>query len=98
MRYKFLILLAAAIVIGISIGWMDIRPNWDDTGITVMIVLIGSAVLGFTMPPRAWVWAIVLGIWVPLFNIIINQNYGSAVALVIAFTGSYIGAFTRKLF
>jgi hypothetical protein len=98
MKYKFQILLAAAIVIGVSIGWIDSRPNWDDTGISVIMVLVVSALFGFTMPSRAWVWAIAVGIWIPLFNVVLSNNYGSIIALAIAFAGSFIGAFIRKLF
>ncbi len=32
---NFPVLLFIAVLIGMTIGWVDSRPNWDDTGVTV---------------------------------------------------------------
>ena len=97
-KYKFQGLTIAALITGLLISWIDSRPNWDDTAIIVVMVFAGSAIFGFIIPSRAWIWAVAVGIWIPLFNIILTQNYGSILALVIAFAGSYAGAFFRKQF
>ena len=88
---------ALALVSGLAIGWIDTRPGWDDTGITVGLILITSAILGFAFPKRCWIRAIIIGGALPLFNIMTNGNYGSLIALVIAFLGSYSGAGLRTL-
>ena len=36
--------LAIALAMGIVIGFVDSRPGWDDTGITVVSLLLASGV------------------------------------------------------
>ncbi len=97
-RLKYWIILIVAIVTGLFIAWIDTRPHWDDTGITVAMVLGTSAVLGSLLPRHAWLLALALGIWIPLANIIQFNNYGSVFALVVSFAGAYAGAFLRRTF
>lgn len=97
-KYKFWILFILAIVIGVLICWIDAKPNWDDTGISAGLMFLAAAFLGLAMPERAWLWALSVGIWIPALNILLHNNYGSILALVIAFIGAYIGAFVHKLF
>ena len=93
---KFWMLLVSAVVAGGMIGWIDSLPNWDDTGITVLMILISTFLLGVGGPNRAWLWAIIVGGTVVGFNIIVHGNYQSILAVVIAFVGSYGGAFIKK--
>lgn len=95
--YKFWTLFIIGVGLGLLIGWIDSRPTWDDTGITVGMVLGVTSILGFVMPSRAWVWALTVGVWVPLWNILLNNSYAPAFALLVAFIGAYIGALLRKL-
>ncbi len=48
------------------------------------------------MPEWAWLWALVVGGWIPLMGILVTHNYGSILALVIAFIGAFLGALVRK--
>jgi hypothetical protein len=96
-EHRYWITIIIAVSIGIIIGWIDSRPHWDDTGITVGLVVISTFIIGFISPRRPWIWAISVGIWIPVWNIFLHNNYGSLIALVIAFIGSYSGAFIRKL-
>ncbi len=48
------------------------------------------------MPKRAWVWALAIGVWIPLMNFFYYQSYESIVAIVIAFAGAYSGVIVRK--
>jgi hypothetical protein len=96
-RYRYWALLLSAVAFGNLIGWIDSRPTWDDTGITVALVLGATTVLGFVGPDRAWLWALALSVWVPLWNIVLHSSYASAVALLIAFIGAYMGAFLRRV-
>ncbi|MDR3667268.1 MAG: hypothetical protein P4L35_10540 [Ignavibacteriaceae bacterium] len=79
------------------IGFIDSRPHWDDTGITVGMILVSSAFLGFVMPRRAWIWAIALGVWIPVWNILQHNNYSSLIALPVAIIGAYIGVIIYKV-
>jgi hypothetical protein len=94
---KFWILLILSAILGSLIAWIDTRPTWDDTGITAATIIIVTAILGAVMPRRAWIWALAVGIWIPVFNIVSNNNYGSILALIVAFIGSYAGVFIRKI-
>src|SRR5579871_6862609 len=44
------LLLLGAIALGLAIAWVDSRPRWDDTGITVGVLFITSAILGAVSP------------------------------------------------
>jgi hypothetical protein len=94
---KFWICLVTALSLGLLITWVDARPHWDDTGITAGAVLIVTGLLGLVAPERPWLWALAVGIWIPLFGIISHANYGSLLALIIAFVGAYAGALIRKI-
>jgi hypothetical protein len=84
-----------AISIGMLIAWVDNQPNWDDTGVTVGVLLLVCAGFGALRPSHAWLWALAIGLWIPLIAIISTRNYGALLALGIAFIGSYAGAFAR---
>lgn len=42
---------ALALLASLALGWVDTRPNWDDTGISAGLLLIGAAVAGLTGAP-----------------------------------------------
>jgi len=89
-------LFAVAIALGLLIGYVDSRPTWDDTGVTAGVVLITTAILGALAPQRPWVWALSVGLWIPIFGIVGSSNYGSLIALAIAFVGAYSGMLVRR--
>ncbi len=97
MNTKFLILVIIAVTAGLLIAWIDASPHWDDAGIIAGLIVIVTATLGFIMPRRAALWAIAVGVWMPLWNISHSNNYGALLGLVFAIVGSYAGAFGRKL-
>ena len=90
------VLFALAISFGLLIGYVDSRPTWDDTGITAGLLLIGAGTLGALAPQRPWVWALCVGIWIPLWGITHGPNYESLIALAIAFAGAYGGMLVRR--
>jgi len=96
-KKRFLFLLLASLAAGLAIGWVDTRPTWDDTGITVGSIFLISAVMGALMPSRAWVWGLTVGCGVPLFNFLLHGNAAALVSFLIAFAGSYAGAFARRM-
>jgi hypothetical protein len=91
-------LIIIALGLGVCIGWIDSRPSWNDTGITAIIVFGVTALLGLTFPKRAWIWAILISIWIPIWNILLRSNYESLIAVAIALVGAYGGAFFNKTF
>lgn len=94
-RSKTIALLVPALIFGLAIAWIDSRPGWDDSGVSAMLVLCSTAILGAAMPKRAWLWALAVGIWIPLLGLTVSHNTGSLLALVIAFAGAYAGALGR---
>ncbi|MCA9978901.1 MAG: hypothetical protein KC413_24240 [Anaerolineales bacterium] len=91
------LLLLAAVSVGVAITWLDQSPGWDDTGISAMLILLSSGLLGVISPKRPYLWALAVGLWIPVLGIIRQHNDGSLLALVIAFIGAYIGMAVRKL-
>jgi hypothetical protein len=89
-----MMLLAAAA--GLVIAWVDSRPGWDDAGITAGMIFLAAALFGALRSSRAPVWALAVGIWVPLFGIVLHRNFGSLLALAVAFIGAYAGVLTRR--
>jgi len=102
-RYRRLewIMLAPAVLVGVSIAAIDARPHWDDTGITAGMLVIGSALLGLGMTRRAWMIALAVGMWIPLHLMLHAKGIGSAAAslLVLLFplAGAYAGMGVRRL-
>ena len=91
-------LLALAVGLGLLIAWVDSRPTWDDAGITAGAIFLTAALCSALRPSLAWLWALAVGIWVPLWGIIGHHNYGSLLALFAASLGAGAGALGRVLF
>jgi len=96
MRKTSVILLIPAIIAGVVIAWIDSRPNWDDTGISVLMVLVAAAVFGFFTSEKPWLTALAVSIWIPVFGILSTHNFGSLLALVPGFAGSYLGYLLKR--
>ncbi|HUE04619.1 MAG TPA: hypothetical protein VMR62_34020 [Bryobacteraceae bacterium] len=98
-------LLIAAIMIGLAIAWVDSRPHWDDSGITAGSLLLSAGVLGLIGPRRPWLWALAIGMWIPLYLIARQMashtvTLGSAsnlVILVFPMAGAYAGMAVRRM-
>lgn len=85
------ILLAVAVVSGLFIAYVDSRPSWDDTGITVGVILLTCGIIALAGYQRPWLLALAVGGWIPLYGILVTHNFGSIIALIIAFIGAYAG-------
>lgn len=96
MRLTFWLMLALTLAFGCLLGWVDTRPGWDDTGITVMALFIASALAGILMPRFAWLWALTLGGPLAAFDHIVIGNSGGLAGLLVALVGSYGGALIGK--
>ncbi|MCX6543552.1 MAG: hypothetical protein NTV05_03960 [Acidobacteria bacterium] len=90
------VLPVLALVSGALITYVDSRPGWDDAGVTAFAILAVCAILGLIGPKRPWLWALAVGLWIPLLGIVMTHNYGSVLALLIAFAGAYGGMAVRK--
>lgn len=97
-KHKFWFACSFAVISGILITWIDSRPTWDDTGIIAFMILFATAICGFIHPKKFWLWAILVGIGIPIFGIVTSFNFASLLALAIAFIGAFAGMLTRKIF
>jgi hypothetical protein len=60
------LLVCLALAGGIFVGYADSRS--DDEFITLGILVGFSFLLGLLGPRRPWLWAVLIGIWVPLLD------------------------------
>ena len=89
--------LAGALACGALLAWMDSSPGWDDTGITVGLVLLGSAAFGALRPSWAWAAALAIGGWIPIVEIPGTGNLGVARRGGGRRGGAFGGALARRL-
>lgn len=94
---RFWLLFAFSVLIGLLIAWIDSSPNWDDTGITVVMIVIAAGVFGYLYPKYSFVWALTVSMWIPLWNIVNSGDYSILIVLLFGFIGAYIGFFIKKL-
>jgi hypothetical protein len=91
------ILLVIAVAAGLGLAWVDSRPNWDDTSILAGAILLACGLMALMGFERPWLLALAVGAWIPLHGILVSRNYGSILALIIAFIGAYGGWGLRLL-
>ncbi|HOT96303.1 MAG TPA: hypothetical protein PLG50_00935 [bacterium] len=92
------ILLGIAFALGGIITYVATRPEAHFAVIAIALFIL-AFFFGFIQPKYPWLFALVLGIWIPLFGLFRLQNLWTILALVVAFAGTYSGAALRiKLF
>jgi hypothetical protein len=91
-------LFAASNLMGLFFAYIDSRPNWDDAGVLVGQIFLASAILGSLGPRRPWLWALAISVWMPLQeSLTTHRPPASAVAIIVALAGAYLGAGLRRL-
>ena len=107
-RWQFDVLcLVIAVIGGFSAGAVDFRN--DEPQAAVLVIVVFAGLLGFVQPRKAWRWAIIIGLGVPVVYLISTALgyqpksvpepgwYASLIALIPAFIGTYGGVLLRKL-
>jgi hypothetical protein len=100
MEYKksrFWIMLIVTITLALLLALVDTSPHWNDTGVTVGLLLMVSFVCGAIMPKYAWLWALIIGSLLFLLNVVHTGTYGSAGAIIFCFAGAYAGVFCKRV-
>lgn len=106
-KYLPWICLVLALAGGIFAWWVDSRN--DEPQAAVLVILVVTFVVGFLVPRRAWLWAIITGMCLPVGYLLARAVgylpatplepgwYASVIALIPAFIGAYMGALARVL-
>jgi hypothetical protein len=85
------ILIVLATAIGFAIGYVDSQPTWDDTGITLSLLLLTSAMVAGLSGRRPLLWALLIGGWIPIFEIGGAAGPASLIGLAVAVGGALAG-------
>lgn len=92
---------------GISAGWIDF--NNDEPQAAVLVVLVVTFLLGFMLPKKAWLWAIIVALCIPGIYLFAHGAglqpvsppipgwYASVIALIPGFIGAYAGVLGRMI-
>ncbi len=83
--------VALALCAGLCVGWIDSRPTWDDTGVTVAAIVLFAGLLALVRRRAWWATALAVGLPVPAFDITLRGGLASMVALVFAFAAAAAG-------
>jgi hypothetical protein len=86
------VVLVAALLAGVAIGFVDSRPAWDDTGVTAGSLLLAAGVLAVVRPRAWWLVGLLVGLPVPVFNYLAHGGFGSMIAIAFALAGAGAGA------
>jgi len=89
------LLLSAAILAGLFSLYVDTRPNWDDTGLLVIGLLLAGGLLTLLGHRRPWLIGLGIGIWIPVYNILKTHDLMMLIVLLIPMAGAYIGWLLR---
>ena|SRR5215212_9789537 len=88
---------SAALLVGLGIGYVDSRPDWDDTGITAMSLVLTTAIFAWMRPSLWWLWALLVGLGTPALTLATGGGLASMAAIAFALLGAGIGALARFL-
>lgn len=90
-----LIASVGAMAAGSAIAWVDSRPNWDDTGVTAALLLIGGGLsAGAGLP---W-WLATLLVGGPVVVLEFRgAGWGIVIAPAFAAAGALVGKAVRYL-
>jgi hypothetical protein len=90
-----LILAALAVTMGAGVAWVDTRPTWDDTGVTVGMLLLAA---GFAAGVGLRWWAAALLVAAPILVAELpSAGWGISVSLAFTGAGSLLGVTLRRV-
>ncbi|HVQ22088.1 MAG TPA: hypothetical protein VMT36_02350 [Candidatus Saccharimonadia bacterium] len=96
-RTRDTIALVIAALGGLAIAWIDASPGWDDTGITVGLLVIAAAAAAGLSGRRPWLWALVVGLPTPFVEMSRGGDPAVFAALFFAAIGAAVGYSVGRL-
>ncbi len=91
-RIQVVAMVIIAFMLGALIALVDATPGWDDTGVTAAAILIASGLLGVIHPRQARIWALVVGLWMPLLSIALHGSATPILGMVLPLAFALGGA------
>lgn len=107
-KYVPWVCLVIALLGSTFTGWVDFHN--DEPQAAVLVILVFTALLGWLLPGKAWLWAIIVALGIPAMYFLLRALgyqpvslpspgwYASLLALIPAFIGAYAGASSRVIF
>ena len=101
-----ILLIGVALLGAFLAGAVDF--NNDEPQAAVLVIVVFAGLLGFIQPRKAWRWALIVGLGVPVVYLIATALgyhskgvpepgwYASLIALIPAFISTYCGVLLRK--
>ena len=83
--------LVVALAAGLAIAFIDSRPGWDDTGITAAMLFLGAAIAATIGRDRPWLWALLVGLPMPILETMLQGAVASWPAVIFAIAGAFTG-------
>lgn len=84
-------LLSLATLDGLAIAWIDSRPGWDDTGVTVGLLVLSAGFWSLFARRRAWAIALAVGAWIPAAALVKSGDVRFLAILLFPLAGAYAG-------
>lgn len=91
-------------VLGVCAGFLDVKAG--DLLLTALFVLSSTMLLGMLRPQRPWRWIIVVGVFVPIVQLLAYafltqkpypaQLYESCLGFLTGIAGAYGGSIVRR--
>ena len=107
---SFLLLTAVPCLAAIGVGCFAVSVDLhnDEVQAAVLVLLVGGFLIGAIWPAGAWRWALILGVSIlvgdnaaPRLGMsagpVEPMNWGTVIAMVPAFIGTYLGVGVRAL-
>jgi hypothetical protein len=85
------LLPAAALAAGVAIAALDSRPTWDDTGVTVGLLVVTASALAFVDRRRPWLWALLVGAPLAIIEVPASGSAAPLAGVVVAAVGAGVG-------
>jgi hypothetical protein len=95
-RLRFGALVTIAVGLGLAIALIDSGPGWDDTGVTAVMLVGASALVAGTDGRRPSLWALLVGLPLPLIEVPASATTTPVVALAFTAIGAILGVLIRR--
>jgi NO-binding membrane sensor protein with MHYT domain len=106
---RLVVVCVLAVLFSAAVGYVDTHAKTDDNLPMVLLLLVVTFLFGVAQPKQAWLWALIVGLGIPLAHLLgllvgyrppypVGPNvFVTFIALVPAFIGAYLGVLARSV-